>query len=628
MISLLLCLLQENPVPAALSREIVGPRTSIEEIQAYLEPRIPPMPAFENAAEWRAHADRMRRDVLDRVVFRGEAAAWRDYAFRVEEKDEIAGPGYRIRKLRYEAVPGLWIPALLYLPEKLEGRVPAHLAVNGHDGAGKAAAYKQARCVNLVKRGMIVLNVEWLGMGQLRGPDNGHALMNQLDLCGTSGLAPFYLSMKNGLDLLLAHPNADPARTAVHGLSGGGWQTIFFSALDTRVVLANPVAGYSSFRTRVRHLKDLGDSEQTPADLATVADYAQLTAMRAPRPTLLTFNGKDNCCFESTYALQPLLDAARPAFRAFDRDDALRSHVNHAPGDHNFGQDNREALYRMVGDHFYPGRPFDAAELPFEIRTPEELAVELPADNATFLSLARNLARALPRSPEISDSPRWRVSKRLRLREILRAPSFEVRATAEAPEEIGGLRITRRRFSMSGDFTVPAVEIAPAAPAGTTLIFAEAGRKALAEDVTRLVKEGRRVVAIDPFYYGESKFASHDYLFALTLATVGGRALGVQAEQIGAAARWAEREFGAPAALEAVGPRASLVALCAAALEEKAIDGLTLRGSYGSLKEPLEAKMGVNQAPELFTFGLLEAFDIPQLAALSAPRSVRFERRK
>src|SRR5688572_10468195 len=317
MIPLLLCLLSQDPIPAALAREIVGPRTSIEELQAYLEARIPAMPAFENAAEWRAHADRMRRDVLDRVVFRGEAAAWRDYAFRVEEKEEIAGPGYRIRKLRYEAVPGLWIPALLYLPEKLEGRVPVHLAVNGHDGAGKAAGYKQTRCVNLVKRGMIVLNVEWLGMGQLRGPDNGHYLMNQLDLTGTSGLAPFYLSMKNGLDLLLAHPNADPARTAVHGLSGGGWQTIFFSSLDPRVVLANPVAGYSSFRTRVRHLKDLRDSEHTPTDQATVADYAHLTALRAPRPTLLTFNGKDNCCFESTYALQPLLDAARPAFRAF-----------------------------------------------------------------------------------------------------------------------------------------------------------------------------------------------------------------------------------------------------------------------------------------------------------------------
>ena len=50
---------------------------------------------------------------------------------------------------------------------------------------------------------------------------------------GTSGLAPFYLSLKRGLDVLLSLENADPARVGVAGLSGGGWQTIIISALDT-----------------------------------------------------------------------------------------------------------------------------------------------------------------------------------------------------------------------------------------------------------------------------------------------------------------------------------------------------------------------------------------------------------
>jgi cephalosporin-C deacetylase-like acetyl esterase len=41
--------------------------------------------------------------------------------------------------------------------------------------------------------------------------------------------------MARALDILLHHDHADPERVAVAGLSGGGWQTIFFSALDTRV---------------------------------------------------------------------------------------------------------------------------------------------------------------------------------------------------------------------------------------------------------------------------------------------------------------------------------------------------------------------------------------------------------
>lgn len=195
---------------------------------------------------------------------RGAAADWRKSPRQVEWLDEIeGGPEYRIKKLRYEALPGLWVPALLYEPLKLTGKVPVIMNVNGHDRAdGKAAKYKQIRCINQAKRGMIALNVEWLGMGQLSGDGFVLYRMNQLDLCGTSGIAPFYLTMERGLDVLLDHEHADPTRVGVAGLSGGGWQTIFISSLDTRVTLTNPVAGYSSFVTRVHNHSDLGDSER------------------------------------------------------------------------------------------------------------------------------------------------------------------------------------------------------------------------------------------------------------------------------------------------------------------------------------------------------------------------------
>jgi hypothetical protein len=570
--------------------------------------------------------------VLDRVVYRGEAAAWRDADCRVEWLDTIeGGQGYSIRKLRYEALPGLWIPALLYEPTTLEGRVPAMMAVNGHDRAGKAAPYKQMRCINLAKRGMVVLNLEWLGMGQLTGDPYRHYRMNQLDLCGTSGLAPFYLAMRRGLDILCGHEHVDPERVAVSGLSGGGWQTITISSLDTRVNLANPVAGYSSFITRVHNYSDLGDSEQTPVDLAATADYATLTAMLAPRAALLTYNIQDDCCFASGHALPPLLEAAGPFYKLLGVETRLRSHVNEDPGTHNFERDNREALYRAIGEEFYQGSSaWDPVEIPCdaEVKTAEQLQVELPAENATFNSLALAVAAALPHQGPLPTSAAsaaaWQAIHRAKLREVLRYRPLEVEAEHKGTEDLGALHVKLWALHMGHAWSVPAVEISPLEPQGTVLLVGDAGRSGLAAEAQRLAEAGQRVVAIDPFYLGESKIKSHDFLFALLVSSVGDRPLGIQAAQLAAAGRWVQAQYSVAApSIVAHGEKVSLAALCAAAIDADAAAGVELHGSLASLHEVLEADRMVDQAPELFCFGLLEQFDVVHLVALAAPRPVR-----
>jgi hypothetical protein len=613
-----------------LQRPILGTNVPMAEVQVFTETRVPWMPVVKSATEWQKIADRLRREMFERVIFRGEAAAWRDAKTKVEWFDTIeGGPGYKIRKLRYEALPGVWIPALLYLPDNLSGKVPVMLAVNGHDGNGKAAPYKQVRCINLAKRGMISLNVEWFGMGQLRTPGFVHARMNQLDLCGTSGIAPFYLAMKRGLDVLLSLENADRDRVAVSGLSGGGWQTIFISSLDTRVTLANPVAGYSSFRTRARHLSDLGDSEQTPCDMATVADYTHLTAMRAPRPTLLTNNAKDPCCFAAPHALPPLLDAAQPIFTLCGQTAALRSHINYVPGTHNYEKDNREAFYGMIGDFFVGDPKFDAVDIPSEaeVKTNAVLMVELPADNLDFNKLALALSRNLPRNPAIpvakSVLARWQQINRARLREIVHARDYTVAAERAGAEEKDGVKASFWKLKLGGAWTVPAVELARGEAKETVLLVSDGGRKSAAAEVERLLAAGKRVLAVDPFYFGESKIAARDYLFALLVAGVGERPLGLQASQLAAIARWLQRDRKAgPVALAACGPRSSLFTLIAAALEEKAVASVELQGALGSLKEIIEKDWTVDKTPEMFCFGLLEAFDVPQLTAMVAPRKV------
>ena len=620
-------------IQALLKREIISTNLPLEEVQAYAESRVPLMPAVKSLAEWAAIAERLRRDALEKVVFRGQAAEWRKGKAKVVWLETIeGGPGYRIKKLRYEAVPGLWIPALLYEPEHLSGKVPVALSVNGHEAIGKSVAYKQIRCINLAKRGLLVLNPEWLGMGQLHGTNYDHSRMNQLDLCGTSGVSPFHLAMSRGLDVLLSLKNADPERVAVSGLSGGGWQTIFISSLDTRVKLSNPVAGYSSMRTRARFLEDLGDSEQTPCDLATVADYTHLTAMRAPRPTLLTFNAKDDCCFGSEHALGPLLEAAGPIFKLYGHEHFLRSHINYDPGTHNFGLDNREAFYQLVGDHFFAGSPeFLPKEIPVEteVKAHTNLLVELPTNNANFNSLALALSKKLPRQPALpvgkAAAEKWQQANRSKLREVVRAKHSRAIAQRAGEETRSDLKAIFWRFNVDDAWTVPVVELARGPAKGTTILIADAGRQSVGAEAERAIASGQRVLAVDLFYFGESRIRTHDYLFALLVAAVGDRPLGIQASQLAAIARWAKGEHpDEPLSITAFGLRSSAISLVAAGLEEKAIGRLELHEALGSFKEVLEHNWGVEKTPELFCFGLLEAFDIKQLVALIAPRPVTF----
>tara|TARA_R110002095_G_scaffold196631_1_gene175564 strand:+ start:1206 stop:1991 length:786 start_codon:yes stop_codon:yes gene_type:complete len=195
----------ESDLKTWLAKPILEKDQPWKEVQAFIAPKVPGVPEVSSVADWEKYISRVRGDVLNKVVYRGEATQWRDSKMNVVWLETIeGGPEYKIQKLRFEALPGLWIPALLYIPNQLTGKVPVVMNVNGHDRNGKVADYKQVRCINQAKRGMLVLNIEWLGMGQLNLPGFTHYKMNQLDLCGTSGLAPHYLSMKRGLDVLLS----------------------------------------------------------------------------------------------------------------------------------------------------------------------------------------------------------------------------------------------------------------------------------------------------------------------------------------------------------------------------------------------------------------------------------------
>ena len=602
-----------SQVDEALARPIlVADQTRID-TQVWLAAKVPVLQVPSTRAAWEAKARALRQRVLDEVVYRGQAKTWRTQKAKAEEFGVIEAEGYRVRKIRFEAVPGLHVPALVYEPVPAPTTpTPLVLNFNGHEGTGMANSYHQARGINLAKKGLYAINVEWIGQTQLAVPGLQHYRMNQLDLVGTPGLAVFYESLRRTLDIGLALPHVDATKVAVTGLSGGGWQTIILSALDTRVTLANPVAGFSSYVTRTQWPdKDLGDSEQTPSDLAAVADYTHLTALMAPRPLQITHNALDSCCYRADYAVGPLVQQAAQAFSLLGVRDRLAYHVNYDKG-HNYEQDNREAFYRFLHKNLLGGRAsFDPREIDVtkDIRTLDALKIPVPADNADFTSLARGILASLP-------APK--APTRARLQQLVKAPTLTTRAVSVGTAP--GAEFWQLHLD---NWTVPVTELSPASAAtSTTLLLADTGRAKAGNDARTLLGEGRRVVAMDPWYFGESALGRIDFLYGLLMAGVGERPLGLEAGQVIATAKWLKARDGKAVTITARGPRTSLIALVAAALEPDAIAGVELHDSWSTLREVFDREVSAKDMPEMFAFGLLAEFDIAQIKALVAPRQV------
>lgn len=182
------------------------------------------------------------------------------------------------------------------------------------------------------------------------------------------------------------------------------------------------------------------------------------------------------------------------------------------------------------------------------------------------------------------------------------------------------------KLKLSEKWTVPVVELVRGKPSKTAILINDAGRKTDPVNAERLLKAGYRVLAVDLFYFGEARLLSHDWLFALLLNAAGGRPLGLQAAQLLAVAQWSSIQHKSSVSVTAVGPRTSLIALAAAALDDKSIAGLDLDGCRASLEEVIDENRTVAQMPEVFCFGLLQVADVKQLAALAAPRAVVFRK--
>jgi dienelactone hydrolase len=541
---------KHNQMQRVLDRTLQTSEMVAWELRRYLADKAPRLPSPATADAWTADAGRLRQHVLDDVVFHGWPKAWVDAPPKFEDLGTLpSGEGYRLRKLRYEIVPGFEGAAILYEPEHLAGKVPAILNVDGHHGPiGKAAEFNQKRCITQARQGILALHLDWIGFGELASDENDHWYQAHLDLVGTSGLGLFYLAMRRGLDYLDAHPNVDRSRIGMTGLSGGGWQTMLLSGLDERVAVSVPVAGHSTFVSRVERVNDIGDIEQDATDLHVGLDYSFFEAMRAPKPTLLIFNAEDDCCFRAPLVKPYVYDAVIPFFALYGKPDALAWHENADPGNHNYQLDNRLQSYRFFARHFGLAPVDHEPPADADIKRTDELIVGLPGDNLTILGLARKLASDIDRgrapgtgAGSLADSE----ERRDRLRDLVRLHDVDVaHAWPLDSTKSKGLETQFFRFEFTNGLSATGVlarALTAREDAPVSLILNDQGKKESYVEVSDGVNRGNQVLAVDLLFTGDAAPVDPaTFQFAELIATTGDRPLGLESAQLAAIVRWAK----------------------------------------------------------------------------------------
>lgn len=613
-----------------------------EQLRRFMLARVPPLRLPGSANEWTAEIEQLRARELA-VIYHGWPQSWIDAPPKFEEVGTIEGRGYRIRKLRYEVIPGMYSAALLYEPEHVSGKLPAVLNLHGHGPGGKAVEHKQKRCINEARRGMLALSLEWFGFGELDSSENDHSFVGHLDLAGANGLGLFYLEMRRGLDYLFNDPRVDRSRIAVTGLSGGGWQTIVLSALDPRVAAAIPVAGFSSLTTAIEHPEYAGDdAEQNASDFRKGIDYAQLAAMRAPRPTLLVYNAEDDCCFRAGVVQQGVYFDIQPFFKLFGQEQNLRWHENYVPGTHNYQRDNREALYGFLNSAFgLHGSTVEDQDTDAEVRDYDDLVVGLPKENLTILGLARSLAKSNHKTADAA-SP---SAKRELLRTVTRYQPVKVEhASVISSIATKGVESYAYVFDFNNGLSATGVlfrslETADDAPA--EILISDQGRAGMTDEIANLASSGKRVLALEPLFFGQSIPGTGDLgvsSYSQMLNGLGERTLGLEAAQLAAVGKWLNGglQHGSPSPGSAVGkkittgpiavitsgPRSQSVALTSAALEPHLFSSIDARHSIASIDQVLERPFRYGEVPELMCLDLFRDFDFDELESLAAPAKV------
>lgn len=291
-----------------------------------------------------------------------------------------------VHKLHFQSLPGLYVTGNLYMPQKVEGKLPGVLYVCGH-GQVKIKGVSYGNKVHyqhhgawFAKNGYVCLVIDSLQLGEIEGIHHG---THRYDMWwwlnrGYSPAGVEALNCIRALDVLQSIDDVDKERLGVTGRSGGGAYSWFVAALDERVKAAVPVAGITDLEDHVVHDCVEGHCDCMFFHNTYAWDYPMLAAMVAPRALLISNTDKD-----SIFPLRGVIHThklVKHIYGLYDAEKKLGLHI--VDGPHSDTQKLRIHAFTWMNRFLKDDTGsviVDAGEKPF---SPEQLRVfkTLPED--------------------------------------------------------------------------------------------------------------------------------------------------------------------------------------------------------------------------------------------------------
>src|SRR5256714_1516647 len=270
--------------------------------------------------------------------------------------------GFAIEKLIFQSLPGVYVTALVYVPDDHSRKHPAVLVPAGHAADGKF--HYQELSQRLVGRGYVVISWDPVGQGERsqfwdaaagRSRYNlicgEHALMGNLAYLAGTNLARWEIwDGIRAVDYLLTRPEVDGQRISITGTSGGGFQAALIAALDERIKVAVPSCYISALPMRIYN-RIFADPDSDPEQdlfgmISNGVDHPGLLLMMYPRPVFVAAAVLDFFPIEGTHKT---FREVENLYTRFNHSDRIAMTEGYHP--HQFSSENQEAALDFL-DHF------------------------------------------------------------------------------------------------------------------------------------------------------------------------------------------------------------------------------------------------------------------------------------